>query len=68
MTAGVRLSTLTLLALVLLGMRSDAYFATCYGNDPCNACKDCKYCGHCAKQGGTCGVCKRLKLHTAIAQ
>ena len=36
-----------------------AALATCLGKDPCNACKNCKYCGHCAKQGGTCGVCKR---------
>ena len=33
--------------------------ATCVGADPCNACKNCKYCKHCAKDGGTCGVCKR---------
>ena len=62
MAGAVRLCALTVLALVFVGMRSDAYFATCYGNDPCNACKDCKYCAHCAKQGGTCGVCKRLKV------
>jgi hypothetical protein len=34
-------------------------FATCTGSDPCYACKNCKYCRHCAKEGGTCGVCKR---------
>ena len=33
-----------------------AALATYLGKDTCNACK---YCGHCAKQGGTCGVCKR---------
>jgi hypothetical protein len=33
--------------------------ATCTGADPCRACKNCKYCHHCAKDGGTCGVCKR---------
>ena len=32
---------------------------TCTGSDPCNACKNCNYCKHCAKEGGTCGVCKR---------
>jgi len=34
-------------------------FSTCTGADPCHACKNCKYCRHCAKEGGTCGVCKR---------
>ena len=33
--------------------------ATCRGADPCKACKNCKYCKHCAKDGGTCGVCKK---------
>ena len=33
--------------------------ATCTGADPCCACKNCKPCKHCAKDGGTCGVCKR---------
>jgi hypothetical protein len=33
--------------------------ATCTGADPCHACKNCKYCKHCAKEGGTCGVCKK---------
>lgn len=33
--------------------------ATCTGSDPCHACKNCRYCKHCAKEGGTCGVCKR---------
>jgi hypothetical protein len=33
--------------------------ATCTGSKPCNACKNCKYCKHCAKDGGTCGVCKK---------
>jgi hypothetical protein len=33
--------------------------ATCTGSDPCYACKNCHYCKHCAKEGGTCGVCKR---------
>lgn len=33
--------------------------ATCTGATPCNACKNCKYCKHCAKEGGTCGVCKK---------
>ena len=33
--------------------------ATCTGADPCHACKNCHYCKHCAKDGGTCGVCKK---------
>ena len=33
--------------------------ATCTGNKPCKACKNCNYCKHCAKDGGTCGVCKK---------
>jgi hypothetical protein len=41
---------------------SDAFAATCTGSDPCNACKNCKYCKHCAKEGGTCGVCKRARI------
>jgi hypothetical protein len=65
MSSARRLCALAFLTLAFLGMKSDVYFATCYGNDPCNACKDCKYCAHCAKQGGTCGVCKRLKVHKA---
>jgi hypothetical protein len=53
-----------IMSAFMFGVKSDLYFATCYGNTPCNACRDCKYCGHCAKQGGTCGVCRRLKsLH-----
>lgn len=31
----------------------------CSGTDSCTACKSCKYCKHCAKEGGTCGVCKK---------
>ena len=33
--------------------------ATCVGATPCRACKNCRYCKHCAKDGGTCGVCRR---------
>lgn len=33
--------------------------ATCIGDKPCNACKNCKYCKHCAKEGDTCGACKK---------
>lgn len=31
----------------------------CTGSKSCTACKNCKYCKHCAKDGGTCGVCKK---------
>jgi hypothetical protein len=37
-----------------------AIAATCTGSDQCRACKNCHYCRHCAKEGGTCGICKRL--------
>jgi hypothetical protein len=33
--------------------------ATCTGSTPCRACTNCRYCKHCAKDGGTCGVCRR---------
>lgn len=32
---------------------------TCHGKTPCRACKNCKYCKWCAKNGGTCGRCKK---------
>jgi hypothetical protein len=35
--------------------------ATCTGDDNCRACRNCKYCRHCAREGGTCGVCKKLR-------
>ena len=35
----------------------DARFATCTGDDPCNACKNCKYCKHC-EGSETCSICK----------
>ena len=50
---------------LMIGLVTDASFATCYGNDPCNACKNCKYCKHCAKEGGTCGVCRRTFIAKA---
>jgi hypothetical protein len=33
--------------------------ATCVGDSPCKACKNCKYCKRCAKDGKTCGICKK---------
>jgi hypothetical protein len=54
---------LAAVSLVLaVGLSNDSSFATCYGNDPCNACKNCRYCRHCAKEGGTCGVCKQRQM------
>jgi hypothetical protein len=50
---------IVLVWILLTGIASGTSFATCTGADPCNACKNCKYCKHCAKEGGTCGVCKR---------
>ncbi len=50
------------LAIVLLfgaSATSSNYNATCKGDKNCKACKNCKYCKHCAKDGGTCGVCKK---------
>lgn len=32
---------------------------TCTGAKNCTACKNCKYCKHCAKEGKSCGVCKK---------
>jgi len=31
----------------------------CTGSAYCTACKNCSGCKHCAKNGGTCGVCRR---------
>jgi hypothetical protein len=38
---------------------SNRTYATSKGENPCRACKNCKYCKRCAKQGLTCGVCKK---------
>jgi hypothetical protein len=50
---------LSLIVMFALAWAKSLPAATCTGADPCHACKNCKYCQHCAKQGGTCGVCKR---------
>jgi hypothetical protein len=34
----------------------------------CRACKNCRYCKHCAKEGGTCGVCKRQHARDSKAR
>jgi len=60
-----RILILALSLPLMIGFVTDASFATCYGNDPCNACKNCKYCKHCAKEGGTCGVCKKRLMAQA---
>jgi hypothetical protein len=52
-----------LAAVASVFVAQNSSFATCTGSDPCNACKNCKYCKHCAKNGGTCGVCKRNSEH-----
>ena len=38
---------------------SESALATCTGSSSCTACKNCKYCKHCAKEGGSCGTCKK---------
>lgn len=49
-----------LVALFLyLAVATDLLSPGCTGADPCQVCKNCKYCKHCAKDGGTCGVCKK---------
>jgi hypothetical protein len=61
-----RVAQVTFLALFLLGStttfaatRARRAAATCTGSAPCRACKNCRYCKHCAKDGGTCGACRR---------
>ena len=40
--------------------------ATCTGANPCNACKNCSSCKRCAKEGGTCGACRRAMSDGAM--
>ena len=61
-----RTAQITLLSLILLtsaagfaATHTRRALATCTGSTPCRACKNCRYCKHCAKEGGTCGVCRR---------
>ena len=35
--------------------------ATCTGANPCSACRNCWSCKRCAKEGGTCGTCKKAR-------
>jgi hypothetical protein len=51
-----------ILSAFLLSLTVFAYThteATCTGAKNCKACKNCKYCKHCAKDGGSCGVCRK---------
>lgn len=48
-----------LIGALVLSAPKRAATATCTGANPCNACKNCSSCKRCAKDGGTCGVCKR---------
>ena len=48
-----------LFVMLFTAVPAELQAATCLGKNPCNACKNCKYCRHCAKDGGTCGVCKK---------
>lgn len=54
-----RLAAVLLFMLIFAATPADLFAATCTGATPCRACKNCKYCKHCAKEGGTCGVCKK---------
>lgn len=56
----MKLPTIALLAASLL-FSSTTFAGTCTGSDDCTACKSCRYCKHCAKEGGTCGMKKRLE-------
>jgi hypothetical protein len=55
------LAQIMLSILLISQIPSGNSAATCTGADPCHACKNCKYCKHCAKEGGTCGVCKKQR-------
>lgn len=68
-----RLTTAALAAFVTITFFTSAAFAApkrarraaaakCVGAANCRACKNCRYCQHCAKNGGTCGVCRRRKV------
>ncbi len=37
-----RMLLMVLTMPLIIVIAADASFATCYGNDPCNACKNCK--------------------------
>lgn len=57
-TAALTKSILLILFLYLCAT-THLLSSACTGTDPCEVCKNCKYCKHCAKDGGTCGVCKK---------
>ena len=54
-----KLIAVLVFTLVFNAAPAELHAATCRGDAPCRACKNCKYCKHCAKEGGTCGVCKK---------
>jgi hypothetical protein len=51
--------TILLAAFVLAFAPAANAGRACKGKTPCDACKNCHGCKWCAKDGGTCGVCKR---------
>jgi hypothetical protein len=59
MSRFMQVLTLAFVVALMSSVSADAYFATCTGSTPCTACKNCKYCKHCAKEGGTCGICRK---------
>jgi hypothetical protein len=57
----IALAVFTVAVLLVPSSALAARRATCTGSAACRACKNCRYCKHCAKNGGTCGVCRRQK-------
>lgn len=59
-----RLITLLTGIMLLIAPAANAGRA-CTGQTPCTACKNCHGCRWCAKDGGTCGVCKKSTNYQA---
>lgn len=59
MTRRVALAAAVLGALGFAFGPAALHAATCTGANPCHACKNCSSCKRCAKDGGTCGVCRK---------
>ena len=55
----VAIAATTYLCMGLKSTTASKINATCVGAKPCKACKNCNYCKRCAKDGGSCGVCKK---------
>jgi hypothetical protein len=51
------LAVAIVLAVTAMGIAAPS--RGCTGSASCRVCKNCRYCKHCAKEGGTCGVCKK---------